>query len=174
MIWRYFSQRKCRKHNNHFSIFLQANGDLGGGSIISVRHILAAAHCVSGPPENSYVVVGEHNIQDGVNEGGQRIAIERFHVHPDYYVESREWVNDIAILTLAEEIVLGPNVGLIEWRDDLLARYDGKVATVTGWGRIQQGGTSSPQLREVNITVLPPSNAGCQRSTRAGKFYRHY
>ena len=97
-------------------------------------------------------------------------------VHPDYYQDNStlEEINDIAIITLAEEIVLGPNVGLIEWRGDPSARYDGKLATVTGWERIQEGGPFSPQLREVNVTVLPPSDDGCQDSTRAGRFYRHY
>ena len=122
---------------------------------------------MSGPLENSSIVV---------NEGGQRIAVERFHVHPDYYRDTStgESINDIAIITLAEEIVLGPNVGLIEWRGDPSARYDGKVATVTGWGTIREGGPISPHLREVNVTVLPPSNAGCQRSTRTGMFHRNY
>ena len=48
-----------------------------GGTIINKRYVLTAMHCLSDARQNKHpvdkvrVVVGEHNICDGVNEGGQ-------------------------------------------------------------------------------------------------------
>ena len=49
-----------------------------GGTIINKRYVITAAHCLfegstqmKATTHNLQVVVGEHNICDGVNEGGK-------------------------------------------------------------------------------------------------------
>ena len=52
-----------------------------GGTIINKRYVLTAMHCLfdgnqkKHPVNSVKVVVGEHNICDGVNEGGQVIKL---------------------------------------------------------------------------------------------------
>ena len=66
------------------------------------------------------------------NEGGQKIEVAQVIIH-DYTFPD----NDIAILKLKEKIQVGPNVGVIDWRDSPSARYEGKEATAIGWGRTE-------------------------------------
>merc|ERR1719370_1790871 len=42
-----------------------------GGTIINKRFVLTAAHCYNSMFTPMHVVVGEHNVCDGVNEGGK-------------------------------------------------------------------------------------------------------
>ena len=76
------------------------------------------------------MTVGVHNR----NEGGQKIEVAQWIIH-DYNDTIGD--NDIAILKLKEKIQVGPNVGVIDWRDSPSARYEGKEATAIGWGRTE-------------------------------------
>ena len=116
------------------------------GTIITEWHILTAAHCLFGVDpldDKSFVIVGEHNIEDGVNEGGQNISVADYYIHEGYktifemikgYKSVATVENDIAILRLEEKIKLTNKVGLIEWRDSPSANYDGEIGIATGWG----------------------------------------
>ena len=89
-FWNHFSPKsKCfleNKLNQKYlsiliiiSFLIKANGYMCGGTIINKRYVLTAMHCLSDARQNKHpvdkvrVVVGEHNICDGVNEGGQVI-----------------------------------------------------------------------------------------------------
>ena len=89
------------------------------------------------------MIVGEHNIEDKVNEGGQNISVAEYYIHEGFktifeMIVGQKSVatveNDIAILRVEEKIKLTDKVGLIEWRDSPSASYDGEVGIVTGWG----------------------------------------
>lgn len=75
-----------------------------GGSLISERHVLTAAHCQkSGGIEPSFVRLGDHNIKskdDGLHEVD--INIEKFIPHPLYSTTTMK--NDIAIIKLAWDV----------------------------------------------------------------------
>ena len=58
---------------------------------MSPRHVVTAAHClydprgVQHPPYRTCVVLGEHDLQDGLkNEGGQIVRVKEFVQHPQY------------------------------------------------------------------------------------------
>ena len=71
---------------------------LCGGTIVNKRFVVTAAHCWEPEETDLWVIVGEHNVCDGVNEGGKRVKVKKITSHPDYDKGSKN--NDIAALEL--------------------------------------------------------------------------
>lgn len=75
-----------------------------GGSIISNRHILTAAHCtIDKSPLAIRVLLGEHDTTDSVADIRTISAITN---HPNYDASTQN--NDISILTLTFPITFSP------------------------------------------------------------------
>jgi len=133
-----------------------------GGTIVGKRHIVTAAHCVSGR-EKVEVLIGATDYQQP--DGQERFFIESkdFRIHPGYHYEVymdrgiyEIPVNDIAVLVLHDPLDLKqyphikpaclPKTGVTS--EDFV----GKKGTVTGWGDTKKEDTS--HLQEVELNVL--------------------
>ena len=126
-----------------------------GGSIISIRHILTAAHCTYDRAVSSTrVLLGEHDTSDDVADIR---TISDINIHPQY--NPSNLVNDISILTLTLTLTYSRTMSPI-CLPMTTNTWAGDVATATGWGRTSGGGPLSPTLQEVDITVL--SNNDCR------------
>ena len=138
-----------------------SNYSICGGSIISPLHVLSAAHCVDlAYPQDFSVVVGEHDLGDTEESETQTIPVAEILFHPDY-AHSDLSAPDIAILTLASPIAFSASAAPVCLPASVSPQpqYTGQVATVAGWGAVDNANTWNDILQEVQLTVK--SNTEC-------------
>lgn len=141
---------------------------LCGGSLITFKHVITAAHCVYNRKDLYLARVGDLDLysdEDGVNPVTIPLATAK--IHEEYSPTS--YTNDIAILTLAYKVTQ-PEI----WPVCLPAFEPVKTKSfvdfqlfVAGWGSIYFNGPSSAFLQKVSLPVW--NEAKCQNAFSAIK-----
>jgi len=126
-----------------------------GGSLVSDKYVVTAAHCTQYAVGKYSVQLGAHNISipDGVNIKAKKIIN-----HKGY--NSNSMKNDIAVIELEEKATLGSSVGVVclppKNKD-----YAGKMAVISGWGTLESGGDSPNELQDTTVKVM--TNGACKK-----------
>ena len=145
---------------------VRVNGVGCGGSLVDTNLVVTAAHCVF-DNNNMLIATTSINVIAGVHDltdtaGSQFLNVTQIIVHPNY-VDGNSFDNDVAVLVLNGNVTLGGTgdnrVGLIPLVPSTVGALVGTTATVTGWGRLSEGGTSPNELQEVDLPII--SNAVC-------------
>lgn len=103
-----------------------------GGSVLSEKYILTAAHCVDSiylPAEQVTIRGGSSNNENG----GEVVPALSYIKHPLY--DSDTFSNDVAIIELAQPLS-GINIQPIQLVDETFSIDTGERAVVSGWGKI--------------------------------------
>ncbi|XP_054739259.1 serine protease filzig [Anastrepha obliqua] len=129
-----------------------------GGVLITNRYVITAAHCQPGFLASLVAVMGEFDIS-GDLESKRAITknVKRVIVHRQY--DPATFENDLALLELDSPVQFDTHIVPICMPNDH-ADFTGRMATVTGWGRLKYGGGVPSVLQEVQVPII--ENSVCQ------------
>ncbi|XP_048002199.1 serine protease filzig [Leguminivora glycinivorella] len=129
-----------------------------GGVLITARFVTTAAHCQPGFLASLVAVFGENDISLDL-EPRKPVSrnVRRVIVHRQY--DAATFENDLALLELESPIKFDAHIVPICMPPDE-SDFTGRMATVTGWGRLKYGGAVPAVLQEVQVPVI--ENNVCQ------------
>merc|ERR1712004_195871 len=136
-----------------------------GGSIVSERFVITAAHCIelSKPNRKYNVIVGMHNRRKR-DCYYKKVDVKRVIVHPSWNENRIAAGNDIAILELSESLRFNDAVQPICLATRGQSYRESDRFVVSGWGALSEGGRSPDALQQLVVPFI--SESRCKRATR--------
>jgi len=149
-------------HSWPWMVSLQRDGNhFCGGSLINPQWVLSAAHCSPGFSSLTVneVVVGLHKRSTPDHET-VRVKVVGIFPNEKYLRNPRDKMsNDVMLLKLEHPVTFTDGVSPICLPSAFKKIPAGRRCYSTGWGHLEEGGTSPDQLMQVMLPVI--DNAQC-------------
>lgn len=145
---------------SYFSIRKNSSSPFCGGTLITDRHILTAAHCANRiKVQDLWIRLGEYSFETAWETRAKSFRAVEIRIHSDFNTATYE--NDIALVKLLKPATFNTYVWpvcLPSMNDDA---FEGNIAHVIGYGAQYFGGPTSPVLMEVAVPIW--NNSECQK-----------
>ncbi|XP_064021344.1 coagulation factor VII-like isoform X2 [Pogoniulus pusillus] len=153
----------CHRGHCPWQVLIRNSKDVGfcGGSLISSRWVVTAAHCLD-LVRPHHVTVGDFDkYQREFKE--QKINVAQSWTHPHY--DSNDYNSDIALLYLSSSVIVNEYAIPICLPSPSLATLlseEGRVGMVSGWGATHDRGSTLRFLMQVRLPIV--SLETCQQA----------
>ncbi|KAK0135415.1 Granzyme A [Merluccius polli] len=145
-----FGGKEVKAHSMPYMVLLLHCGEPDcGGTLLSSRWVLTAAHCT----DITAVLLGVHSIKKIKNDKSVQVRkVVKTYPHPEY--DSDTFNHDLQLLKLKKEVKQTNTVKYLPLADVIEDPNEGTTCRVAGWGFFDNTNTTSDVLMSAKVDVM--------------------